>query len=199
MPFWQPWWSVFAKKPKYFPVNERKWSRISIFWKKFFFLKTLLWTPRHQIRRHYWNLIARSRKSFTRVRELNRILRFQLFFLKLFPWTRKMQLRQPYWKISVKVLKQFGSNSKNDEKEHIFFPKKVFFLKQFPWTLKLHFWQNCRIFFAKSPKSFCSKYDINENIFFSKLLFPQSVPRDTETSILTSLRNYFRWKLDKCL
>ena len=36
MPFWQPWWSVFAEKPKYFAVNERKWWKILIFSKKFF-------------------------------------------------------------------------------------------------------------------------------------------------------------------
>ena len=36
MPFWQPWWSVFAEKPKYFAVNERKWWKFLNFSKNFF-------------------------------------------------------------------------------------------------------------------------------------------------------------------
>ena len=36
MPFWQLWWSVFAEKPKYFAVNERKWWKFLIFSKNFF-------------------------------------------------------------------------------------------------------------------------------------------------------------------
>ena len=49
MPFWQPWQSVLAEKPKYSPFNELKWSKSLIFSKKVFFLKTFIWSPRHQI------------------------------------------------------------------------------------------------------------------------------------------------------
>ena len=49
MPFWQPWRSVLAEKPKLSPFNELKWSKSLIFSKKVFFLKTFIWSPRHQI------------------------------------------------------------------------------------------------------------------------------------------------------
>ena len=80
--------------------------------RKFFFLKTFLWTPRHQIRQPYRNFFARSRKSFTGVTDWIRFYVFQFFFLRLFPWTRKMQIRQPYWNNSVKVLKNLARSPK---------------------------------------------------------------------------------------
>ena len=91
------------------------------------------------------------------------------------------------------------ARSPKTSKKNIFFPKNVFLLKLFPWTLRLHFWQICRNFLAKSPKGFCSDYDNSENVFFSKLMFPQLIPLDTQSSILTSLRNYLGQKLDNVL
>ena len=49
IPFRQTWRSVFAEKPKYFLVNEMQWSKRLILSKKVFFLKTFIWSPRHQI------------------------------------------------------------------------------------------------------------------------------------------------------
>ena len=45
--------------------------------------------------------------------------------LTLLPWTKKLQWGQPCWSVSFKVLKKPASKSKDDQKEHIFFPEIV--------------------------------------------------------------------------
>ena len=51
-----------------------------------------------------------------------------LFLLNFFPCTRKMQLGQTCWNIFAKVLKNYGSRSKNGQEEQIYvFKKLVFF------------------------------------------------------------------------
>ena len=82
---------------------------------------------------------------------------FKVFFLRVFRWTRKMQIRQPYWKISVKVLKQFGSMSKNEQKEHIFFPKKVFCPQTVPLDTQNAFLTNLPNFSCQISESFLLK------------------------------------------
>ena len=165
---------------------------------KVFSLKTLLWTPRHQIRRPYWIFLPEVANF---LQELGNWIGIYVF--KIFSNSSRGHVKCNFGnrieKFPSKFSNRLARSPKMIKKNLYFFQKIIFHLKLFPWTLRLHFWEICWNLLAKSPKGFCSKYDNNEKVFFPKIMFLQLIPLDTQTSTLTSLRKYCRQKLDKFL
>ena len=84
-----------------------------------------------------------------------------------------MQIRHSYWRqISVKVLKQFGSKSKSEQKEHIFFQKMFYFSNCSPGHSDCIFDKSAEFFLPKVRKVFAQNTIIVKTFFFFKTYVP---------------------------
>ena len=115
----------------------------------------------------------------------------------MYPWTLRLHFWQACRNLAAKKLTVLNSYSKSDEKK-CNFPKK--FRQKLLWTRRIHFWQPCRYFFAKGPKCFPLKYEIDEKFYTSpQINFPQIGSLNTQIAFSTSLPNIFEKELDKHL
>ena len=160
----------FCQEAEIFSGQRTKMIKIFNLLEKKIFLKTFLWTPRHQIRQPYWNFFARSRKSSTRVSELNKKLRFQSFFfsnssaghVKSNSTTVLKTFRQGVETVWLEVQKR--------AKRTYFFSKKMFFSSNCsPGHSDCIFDKPAKIFLPKVPKVFAQNTIIVKTFFFQNL------------------------------
>ena len=113
------------------------------------------------------------------------------FFSKLFPWLRTIRFWQPFRERFASRLQTFPLISENDQKEYIFFCKRVFLTNKLLWSLTMQIWQTCWEFFATRPKNcsldvqnWCNKWN-----FFKKKIYPKCPNGHVEFNFYNSAHN----------